>query len=852
MSERKISRRTFIETSMAEAAAVASFPAFPSYPPNLKPPNGPEGDHSDLRTVRSLNEGWKFRRQTSPGGGTEPEFLEAIKPAYNDSSWESVWLPHTWDATPDNPFATSGHFRGIGWYRNRLQVPPEWQGRMVWLHFKGAFQVTNVWVNGRHAGEHVGGYTSFAFDVTPYLLLGKPNLLAVKVDSVPSPFIAPTDETNVAQYGGIYRSVFLEVTNPLRIRYNGTWVTFEGTEHGPVIRIRTWVVNPGPSAREVRLESSVLNAQGQRETRLEAAGEIGAGQEKGFDQRTDAIGHAQLWSPDSPYLYRLVSTVWENGRAVDRYVTRFGIRFMGHDPAQGFMLNGEPINLHGVDRRQDYGFLGDAVPEAIGVRDVQLMKEMGANFLRTSHYPQDPAVLDACDELGILIWEEIPNIKIRMYPPSQDNYQPVYATRFPWPLMNNLKQQLKEMIERDRNRPSIIMWGLGDDLGGYQYPADFAALSDYSHSLDSTRWTAGRVPAVTDISYSDEEDIHDPWVKHQCHPERKYIWNEWGAVSCERGREGPPYIVGKELLAVGDSTMALIQEGYLMQWNAMPWLGTAKWCMFDCGEVNGTVTRPLWDPWEEQLALRWPFNDYLGICDMWRLPKNAYYLFQSQWTEKPVVHIVSHWTWPGHEGQGRQVRVYSNCDTVELFLNGQTLGVQQPASQERVWEDFRLEAEKYANLEYWNNRFTKERLPGAHLLHPPFIWDQIPYQPGTLVAIGQKGSARVKHELRTADTARGITLKTDRRTWTVGKMDISFIEADVVDEHGTIVPTAEPWIEFSVQGPGRLLGGATVVDAVSGMAAINVQSTGQPGQVTVKAVSDGLEPGLVELVAASS
>lgn len=848
----RISRRAFMGASMAEAAAMAGLPALPVYLPPSKSAPAAGNDFADLRATHSLNEGWRFRRQASPGSGTEPEFVGAEEPAYNDSSWNNIWLPHTWDATEDNPFATSGHFRGIGWYRNRFQAPADWEGRRVWLHFNGVFQVTNVWVNGHHAGEHVGGYNSFAFDVTPYLAWGTSNLVAVKVDSVPSPFIAPTDETNVAQYGGIYRSVFLEVTNPLQIRYNGTWVAPEGNQHSPVIRIQTWVVNPGPSTRQIRLESTIVNAEGQVQARLEGSGEIAAGQEKAFDQKTDVIDHAKLWSPDSPYLYRLVSTVWENGRAVDRYVTRFGIRFMGHDPAQGFMLNGEPINLHGVDRRQDYGFLGDAVPEAIGVRDVQLMKEMGANFLRTSHYPQDPAVLDACDELGILVWEEIPNIKILMYHPAQDNYQPVYATRFPWPLLNNLKLQLKEMIERDRNRPSIIIWGLGDDLGGYQYPADFAALSDYTHLLDPYRWSAGRVPAVTDIFYSDEEAVHDPWVEHQRHPERKYIWNEWGAVSCERGKEGSPYILGNDLLAVGDSTMALIQEGYLMQWNAMPWLGTAKWCMFDCGEVNGTVSRPLWDPWGDQLVLRWPFNDYLGICDMWRLPKNAYYLFQSQWTEKPMVHIVSHWTWPGREGHERQVRVYSNCDSVEVFLNGQSLGAQQPAAQERVWEDFRREAQKYEKLEYWGNRYTQERLPGAHLLRPPFIWDQVAYQPGTLVAIAQKGSVRVKHELRTAGAPRGIALKADKRTWTAGAMDISFIEADVVDERGTIVPSADPWIEFSVQGPGRLLGGATVVDAISGIAAINVQSTGQPGKVTVKAVSAGLEPGLAEFVTAAS
>jgi beta-galactosidase len=297
MALRKVSRRKFMETSVAGAAAMAEVA-------------GPLGCHSDSkladegetyppgpRIVHSLNENWKFRRQASPGSGTEPEFVGAEQLSYNDSSWATLWLPHTWDATPDNPFATSGHFHGVGWYRTRFEAPAVWTGRKVWLHFKGAFQVTDVWVNGEHAGQHIGGYTSFAFDVTRLLRPGRSNLVAVKVDSMPSVFIAPTDETNVAQYGGIYRSVSIEVMNPLHVRYDGIWITFEGGPDKPVVRIRTWVVNQGRQARQIRLESSVLDAHGQLTTKVEASAETGPGEEKAFDQRTEAISNAHLWSP---------------------------------------------------------------------------------------------------------------------------------------------------------------------------------------------------------------------------------------------------------------------------------------------------------------------------------------------------------------------------------------------------------------------------------------------------------------------------------------------------------------------------------------------------------------------------
>ncbi|MGH9327110.1 MAG: glycoside hydrolase family 2 protein [Terriglobia bacterium] len=868
MPGRSISRRQFIETSIVGAVTAVGVPGLDAQTGASSAGPGQEGPGSRLRS--RLNEDWKFKRQGSPGQGAEPEFVGAEQPTYNDSSWAQVCLPHTWDATPDNPFVSPGHFRGVGWYRKRLEVPQSWHNHRVLIQFNAVFQVANAWVNGKPVGQHVGGYTSFAFDVTDALNFGKTNLLAIKVDDVLSPFIAPAEERNVANYGGIYRTVWLEVMDPCHVRYHGTWVTLEGDEQEPVVRVRTWLSNQGTSSRTVRLESNVVDATGTSKAKIEAHAEIGPGEVKSFDQKTATIQGPQLWSPDSPYLYHLVSTVWEGDRALDRYETRFGIRFMRHDAANGFTLNGKPINLHGVDRRQDYGFLGDAVPEVVGARDIRLMKEMGVNFFRTSHYPQDVAVLDACDELGILVWEEVPNLAVHIYPPPQDGYMPVYTTRFPWPLMENLKLQLREMVERDRSRPSVIIWGFADDLSEYQFPEDFAYLSDYTHTLDHTRWTAGRCPHVTDIM--DATTYRDLWSAHEENPEKKYIWNEWGAIPCERGREGPSLVVRNEIHAVSDSVMALIQEGYLMQWNAMPWLGTAKWVMFDCGEPNGVVSRPLWTRPDNKLTLRWPFNDYLGVSDMWRLPKSAYFLFQSEWTEKPMIHIVGHWTWRHQEVKPgeidiygncdpfgteppcenittleRQIRVYSNCDTVELLLNGRSLGVRQPASTEQVWGDFRRVAEKYPELR--NDQFAQKLYPGAHLTHPPFIWDNITYEPGTLVAVGHKAGQTFRHELRTAGNPAKISLKPEKQTISADGNDVSFIEADVVDRNGTTVPWARPWISFTVQGPGRLLGGTTTVDAISGRAVINVQSTGQPGEIVVEASALGVESGSARIQA---
>jgi beta-galactosidase len=804
------------------------------------------------RLMLSLNPSWRFKHQGTPGAGVEPEFLGAAQPGYNDSSWETVVVPHTWDATADNPFCVTNHFRGLAWYRREVEIPDPWRGRRVWIEFKAVFQVADVYVNGQHVGQHVGGFTGFGFDITDHLKFDASNLIAVHVNDVLVPTIAPANETNVPGYGGIYRSVSLVAMDLLHVERNGTWVTTEQAGNEVNVRVRTWIQNQSGEQRDFRLESLIQDAQGQTAGKLEASGSLGPNETKEIDQKT-GVANPHLWSPDDPHLYQLVSVVSDGNRTTDRYLTPFGIRFMGHDPATGFTLNGKPINLHGVNRRQDYGFLGDAVPEAVGVKDVRIMKDMGVNFMRTSHYPQDPAIIAACDQLGILVWEEVPNIKIYLYPPPQEGDRAVYTTRFPRALMRNIKHQLQEMVERDRNHPSIIIWGFADDLEGYQFPEDFAELSDYTHTLDPARWTAGRCPPVTDIIHASpyfEATTPESLVQaHREHPEKMYIRNEWGALMCERGREEPALVRDRdEDVTFPDSEAALACEGHLMQWNAVPWLGTAKWCMFDTGVPNEAWNRGIGEPRDGKVTNRWPFLDYFGVADMWRIPKEAYYLFQSEWTEEPMVHIVGHWTWPQDSGN-RQVRIYSNCHTVELFLNGRSLGAHPPATQERIWQDARNLVEKYHDLPppLLDGQFMRERLPGAMLRHPPFVWDDVGYKPGTLLAVGRKGSVTVRGQIRSAGPAKGIVLTTDKPSLRADGVDVSFIQAAIVDAAGTTVPTAQSWITFSAEGPGRLLGGATEIDAITGIAAINVQNTGQPGEIVVKAESPGLAASLLRI-----
>lgn len=849
MVKLELTRRQFIE--LAGAAATATQLNRASSLDGLTV--APNRLDTGIRNTYPLNRNWRFQRQETPGSAIEAGFIGAEKPGYDDSSWRSVQLPHSWDVGPDNPFSTRGHFRGLGWYRTSIDIPRDWQGRCVRLDFQGVFQVADVWLNGEHVGQHIGGYTGFSIDLTPVLQYGQRNLLAVKVDDTLSPYIAPAVETNVAVYGGIYRTVSLTVLNPVHIPKNGLWLTWAKKDKNATLTLYGSLHNQSSSSKHVKVEHRILDSDGAVQAQAQSEVRLKPGEELRLIPATVLVSNPQLWSPDSPHLYTLQSTLWNGGDVVDQDSIRFGIRFMDHDPARGFLLNGEPIQLHGMNRRQDYGFLGDAVPAAVGVKDVHRMKQMGANFVRTAHYPQDPAVLDACDELGILVWTEIPNIKLYVYPPGidLDGADGVSATRFSRPFMRNLKAQLTEMIEQNRNRPSVIIWGLADDLSRYQYPEDFVELSDAAHSLDPTRWTAGRAPHVTDIV---DATVYDDLVgQHQAHPEGRYIWNEWGSSHSERGQEGPALIRDGHPPFLPDSEAAILCEGFMMQWNAMPWLGTAHWCLCDCGEPGGSPTLSLWEHVDgNPIQPRWPVNDYYGCLDMWRLPKTSFYLFQSQWTEKPMIHIAGHWTWPKEIGKPRQVRIYSNCDRVELFLNGRSLGSHTPASRERVWTDFAKTAAKYRDIEDMIDSLSRGPLPGSFLRHPPFLWDAVPFQPGTLTAVGKKDGMIVRDERSTAGEAVQLMLISDRESFAADGLDVALIQARVLDTKGILVPTARPWISFSADGPGRLLGGTTEIDAISGIAAINVQSTGDIGQIRVHAESHGLKSSSIELAASSS
>jgi beta-galactosidase len=803
---------------------------------------------ADPRTKISLNESWRFLRQDYPGSAVESRFREAPSPGYDDSGWTPVFLPHSWDRSAHSPWVALNHWRGVGWYRRHFRAPARLGGRRVHLEFEGAFQVAHVWVNGSRAGEHTGGYTGFEFDITHLVKPAGDNVLVVSLDSTNSPDIPPANEENVSMYGGLYRNVWLKMTSSTYVPEAGISITTpQVSTAASSVRVITKVKNASRSAHGLRIVSSVLSKDGSLVAEVQASGQAQAGETVALTPGKLTVAFAKLWHPDHPDLYTLRTSVYSDGALSDEVSTRFGFRVMGYLPGKGYTINGEFINIHGVDRRQDYGYLGDAVPDAINRHDMEIIKQLGANFVRTAHYVQSKSVVDAADELGILLWEEIPNIKIYDYSPAGANNLDVRYTR---KYIDNCLLAIQEMIGRDKNHPSVIMWGIGDDLTGYPYLEDLKEMNDQVHALDPTRWTAGRVyPLLTDVKDPTNQRYFNFLELSQQHPDWKWLWNEWGAYVNERGvdidpKPGPAGRADtgnvdeySDDAVASEITAAIFQEATWLKLEAMPWMATAKWAMFDAGSPGTNRTKGIFHfygpPENRPWGTRFTGGDYRGLSDLWRIPKASFWFVKAQWSNVPFVYIMGHWTWPGTEGAPRTVRIYSTCEEVELLLNGRSLGKRKPATTAELMAEWK-------RLGLWEPWFTPPE--GASLRHAPFVWRNVPYEPGVLQAVGSKSGKRYIDERRTAGAAHHLILKADRNTIASGGRDSVRVVATVADKDGVMVPRANPWLEFRVEGPGDLLGTATL-DAIWGMAAINVQSRLSAGSITVVASGKGLIDG---------
>lgn len=402
------------------------------------------GISAQSRIKTSLNDGWRFFKGDA---------ANVQDPGFNDSAWQKVNVPHTWnveDPWDDEP----GYYRGPGWYRCELNVTKSLAGKRIFLYFEGANQVAEVYVNGQKAGLHTGGYSAFSFDVSKLIKPGQRNVIAVRIDNSFNENIPPlTADFNF--YGGIYRDVWLIATGDVHFDItdhasSGIRIVTPRIEAGDgTVSVSGAVANAGAAARNVEILSTVLDASKQTVAEISSKLEITPGKTQTFVHSTAPVKQPKLWSHDSPYLYTVRNTIRENGRIVDEVVQPLGFRWFSFDGEKGFFLNGKYLKLSGANRHQDFSGLGNALPDRLHVQDMQIIKDAGFNFVRLAHYPQDPSVLEACDRLGLLVWEETPLVN--------------YITDSP-EFTANSETMVREMVRQHRNHPSVLMWGYMNEI----------------------------------------------------------------------------------------------------------------------------------------------------------------------------------------------------------------------------------------------------------------------------------------------------------------------------------------------------------------------------------------------------
>jgi beta-galactosidase len=825
-----ITRRELL-TQTACAAVLASVTPYFS-PAQLLP-----AQHGPSRRVKdSFDFGWKFFLGDARG---------ADSPKFSDAAWRDIDLPHDWSIEgafdEDAPSGGSGAYlpTGIGWYRKSFRIAESDRDRVTTLEFDGVYQNSEVWINGQYLGVRPYGYVPFAYELTPHLNFGGDNVVAVRVDNSKQP--------NCRWYSGsgIYRHTWLLTTDRLRVAYWGMFVTApQVSAESAVIEITTTVVNGRSASAHCTLATVILDKAGRVVQTQESTQPIAGGSSYGFVQRL-TVAKPSLWSPESPTLYTVRSTVRNEGGVTDSYDTPMGIREAVFDANHGFLLNGERVKLRGVCLHQEAGSVGSAVPERMWVRRLEILREMGCNAIRTSHNPYAAEFLDLCDRMGFLVMDEAFD-EWRHAKNAGNGYHLLFDQWHAADLIN--------FIHRDRNHPSVVLWSAGNEVPDQFAPEGAETLRELNrifHREDPTR----PVTVGCDHVYSEPANENarpeflaaldivgynyvDRWrdraekyysIDHEAFPQRRVIGTESVGMGSVRGdysglfpqtvpTQGtrqwnrPGANLDVELLWQFVSTYDYVSGDFM--WSGIDYLGEARW------------------PAKSSSA---------GVIDTCGFKKDGFYFYQSQWTDAPMVHLFPHWNWKGREGQFIPVTCYTNCDTVELFLNGKSVG----------GKGYRFP--RYGMEGHYGNSSPRSRVMRTTSdLH--LTWD-VPYEPGTLKAVGTRAGETVAiMEITTTGEPAQVVLFADRNSIIADLRDVVHITAEVQDDHGRVVPSAENVITFEVQGEGKLIGvdngdprshesfKAKQRAAFSGLCLAIVQSNSTGGPIRVTASSPSLKP----------
>lgn len=762
---------------------------------------------------KTFNHNWRFHPGTPPGyPWQEPD----------DTTWRTLDLPHDWsielDRSADQPCGSAGGYfpTGVGWYHKTFTAPPDWQGKKVFVEFEGVYMNAEIWLNEHLITRHPYGYTSFLCDLTPYLTIGAENKLKVSVDN--------SQQLNSRWYSGsgIYRPVWLIVAEPVHIAHWGVFVTTPRVSaQAATVRIATRVQNESGEAQSITLRSRILapdgspTAEATAQLDLPAAGE----QEKAHNL---TLSTPRLWSLENPHLYRLESELLLDGKVIDSQTTPFGIRSLEFDAEKGFRLNGKPLKLRGGCVHHDNGILGAASHPRSEERKVELLKASGFNAIRCAHNPPAPALLDACDRLGMLVIDEAFDCW-RMGKNPYD-YHVVFEDWW--------QRDLDSMLLRDRNHPSIIIWSIGNELverdGRSNGVATARLLAERVRSLDPTRpvtdatngdnnWPWERTDAILNLldigGYNYQFRQYEP--DHERYPQRMMIGTESAPKEMFENWE----LIEKHPFILGDfvwTSLDYLGEAGIgrqrLEDDPHPFMGAYPWHQANCGDLDLCGFKR---PQSYYRDILWGRGDplYLGVRPPAPAGKTITLTYWG-WED-----LTPSWTWAGHEGQPMLVEVYSACEKVELFLNGKSLGVK-PTSR----------AEKYRAA-----------------------WE-VPYKPGELRVKGYKGKRTAATcSLKTPGSPAAIRLTADREIIPAGG-DLSFVTAEVLDKDGEFHPAAGNLITFTVEGAGSLLavGSGNPVSeeryvgnerrAFRGRCLAVVKSGAGAGEIRLRAAAEGLEP----------
>lgn len=780
---------------------------------------------------------WKF---------SKGDFLGANEIDFDDSQWQEIDIPHDWSIldsfSKNNPTGRPGGFAsgGIGWYRKNFSLNRKDKFSKLSIEFGGVYENSEVWINGHYLGKRPFGYISFNYDLTPYLNFGSNNVLSVRVDNSKQP--------NARWYtgSGIYRHVWLVKTNKLHIARHGIYVTTPTiTADSAIVVIRTTIENDFKESLQINLVNELYSSNNELVAKVETTVNILAKGKQEFTQKVTVI-NPELWSPDHPELYKLKTLVKNKKTCLDDIETNIGIRDFSFSADSGFSLNGESMKFKGVNNHSDLGALGAALNDRVLERRLEILKEMGCNAIRTAHNPPCEELLDLCDRIGFMVMDEAFDEWLESWPFGGIK-KPEGKAKYGYHLHFNewAEKDLTELIRRDRNHPSVILWSVGNEIPDACFEIGterLKKLMEVIRKIDPTRpITAGitHMHLANESGFASQLDItgynggggtafmyeND----HETYPERKFLATEVphsfqtrGIYRTKSWYRGQNPLGG--ILKVPDLTEeevfpdipryysssydnAMVRIGARDSWRRtrdFPYMaGEFRWTGFDyLGETMFGWPAKFWN---------------FGIIDMCGFPKDTYYFYQSQWTEEPMVHILPHWNWEGKAGTLIPVVAYSNCESVELFLNGKSLG----------------EKEMGDNMD--------------------LVW-MVPYEPGVIEAKGKnKGVVLCKKKFVSSTKPAKIQLLADRKTISSDGQDVIHIEINILDLNDRFVPDASNRINFKVEGEATILAldnGNPLNEesfrsesrkAFNGKCLLILKSTHQSGDIKVYAESEGLE-----------